>query len=44
MTDVEIGKQPNMSRNTVQYRRTSSFDYLKQYLEEHVTMSDCAPL
>ena len=35
MTDVEIGKQLNMSRSTVQYRRTSPFDYLRQDLEEH---------
>ena len=28
LTDVEIGKQLNISRSTVQYRRTSSFEQL----------------
>ena len=35
MTDVEIGKLFNTSRSTIQYRRTSSFEILKKYLEEH---------
>ena len=35
MTDVEIGKMFNMSRSTIQYRRTSSFELLKKYLEGH---------
>ena len=34
MTDVEIGKLFNTSRSTIQYRRTSSFELLKRYLEE----------
>ena len=29
LTDIEIGKQLNISRSTVQYRRTSSFEQLK---------------
>ena len=33
--DVEIAKQLNISRSTVQYRRTSSFEQLKKYLEEN---------
>ena len=35
LTDVEIGKLFNTSRSTIQYRRTSSFEILKKYLEEH---------
>lgn len=35
MTDVEIGKMFNTSRSTIQYRRTSSFELLKKYLEGH---------
>ena len=35
MTDVEIGKIFDTSRSTIQYRRTSSFELLKRYLEEH---------
>ena len=35
MTDVEIGTLFNTSRSTIQYRRTSSFEILKRYLEEH---------
>ena len=35
MTDVEIGKLFNTSRSTIQYRRTSSFELLKKYLEGH---------
>jgi len=34
MTDEDISKLHNVSRSTVQYRRTSSFELLKQYLEE----------
>ena len=34
MSDVEIGKLRNVPRSTVQYRRTSSFEQLKRYLEE----------
>lgn len=33
-TDVEIAKEMNIPRSTVQYRRTSSFKLLKRYLEE----------
>ena len=35
LTDIEIGKQLNISRSTVQYRQTSSFEQLKKYLEEN---------
>ncbi len=35
LTDVEIGKLYKVPRSTVQYRRTSSFEQLKRYLEEH---------
>lgn len=35
LTDIEIAKQLNISRSTVQYRRTSSFEQLKKYLEEN---------
>ena len=34
MTDVEIAEQIKVPRSTVQYRRTSSFELLKRYLEE----------
>ena len=34
MSDVEIAKLHNIPRRTVQYRRTSSFELLKRYLEE----------
>ncbi len=34
-SDVEIGEMIHVPRSTVQYRRTSSFDLLKRYLEEH---------
>lgn len=34
-TDVEIGELFNTSRSTIQYRRTSSFELLKKYLEEN---------
>lgn len=33
MSDAEIAKLYNLSRSTVQYRRTSSFELLKRYLE-----------
>lgn len=35
MSDVEIAEQFDIPRSTVQYRRTSSFELLKRYLEEH---------
>jgi len=35
MSDVEIGQLLNIPRSTVQYRRTSSFELLKKFLEEH---------
>lgn len=35
LTDVEIGKLFGAPRSTIQYRRTSSFELLKKYLEEH---------
>jgi len=34
MSDVEIAKLHNIPRSTVQYRRISSFELLKRYLEE----------
>ena len=34
MTDVEIAEVMKIPRSTVQYRRTSSFELLKRYLEE----------
>lgn len=34
-SDVEIGQLLNIPRSTVQYRRTSSFEGLKRFLEEH---------
>ena len=34
MTDVEIAELLKVPRSTVQYRRTSSFELLKRYLEE----------
>jgi len=33
-SDVEIGEMLDIPRSTVQYRRTSSFELLKRYLEE----------
>ncbi len=39
-TDVEIAAELNVPRSTVQYRRTSSFDLLKLYLEEHANEWD----
>ena len=35
MNDAEIAKLRDVPRSTVQYRRTSSFELLKRYLEEH---------
>ena len=34
-SDVEIAKLLEIPRSTVQYRRTSSFKWLKRFLEEH---------
>ena len=34
MTDTEIAELMKAPRSTVQYRRTSSFELLKRYLEE----------
>ena len=34
MTDTEIAELMKVPRSTVQYRRTSSFELLKRYLEE----------
>src|SRR5699024_2743754 len=35
LSDVEIGQLLDIPRSTVQYRRTSSFERLKRFLEEH---------
>ncbi len=35
MNDTEIAELFNTSRSTIQYRRTSSFELLKKYLEEN---------
>ena len=35
MNDAEIAELYQIPRSTVQYRRTSSFELLKRYLEEH---------
>ena len=35
LSDVEIGQLLGTPRSTVQYRRTSSFERLKRFLEEH---------
>lgn len=35
LMDFEIGKLFDAPRSTIQYRRTSSFELLKKYLEEH---------
>lgn len=35
MSDVEISQLLNIPRSTVQYRRTSSFELLKRFLEVH---------
>ncbi len=34
LTDAEIAELMKVPRSTVQYRRTSSFELLKRYLEE----------
>ena len=34
MNDAEIAMLRNVPRSTIQYRRTSSFELLKRYLEE----------
>ncbi len=35
MSDTEIAELLNTSRSTIQYRRTSSFEQLRKYLEEN---------
>ncbi|MFD2132224.1 RNA polymerase sigma factor [Pseudogracilibacillus auburnensis] len=35
LSDVEIAQLLDIPRSTVQYRRTSSFERLKRFLEEH---------
>lgn len=40
MSDAEIAKLYNIPRSTVQYRRTSSFELLKRYLEERAYDDD----
>ena len=35
MNDTEIVELFDTSRSTIQYRRTSSFELLKKYLEEN---------
>lgn len=40
MSDIEIAKIYNIPRSTVQYRRTSSFEQLKRYLEERAYDDD----
>jgi len=35
LNDKEIARLQNVSRSTVQYRRTSAFELLKRYLEEY---------
>ena len=35
MNDTEIAELFDTSRSTIQYRRTSSFELLKKYLEEN---------
>ena len=35
MNDTEIAELFNTSRSTIQYRRTSSFERLRKYLEEN---------
>lgn len=39
-SDVEIAEELNIPRSTVQYRRTSSFEQLKKYLEENANEWD----
>lgn len=40
MTDAEIAELGNVPRSTVQYRRTSSFELLKRYLEDNAYETD----
>lgn len=40
MSDIEIAKIYDIPRSTVQYRRTSSFEQLKRYLEERAYDDD----
>jgi len=40
LSDVEIGQLLDIPRSTVQYRRTSSFERLKRFLEEHASEWD----
>ena len=40
MNDTEIAELFDTSRSTIQYRRTSSFELLKKYLEEKATKGD----
>lgn len=40
LSDVEIGQLLQIPRSTVQYRRTSSFKLLKQFLEVHTNEYD----
>lgn len=35
MSDAEIGEIFNTPRSTIQYRRATSFELLRKYLEEH---------
>jgi len=39
-SDVEIAELLGIPRSTVQYRRTSSFKWLKRFLEEHADAWD----
>ncbi|EKC44457.1 protein containing RNA polymerase sigma factor 70, region 4 type 2 domain protein, partial [human gut metagenome] len=39
MNDAEIAKLRDVPRSTIQYRRTSSFELLKRYLEEKAPMT-----
>ena len=43
MTDVEIAKLMNIPRSTVQYRRTSSFEQLKRYLNGNIEGRELLP-
>ena len=40
MSDTEIAKLRDVPRSTIQYRRTSSFELLKRYLEERAYEQD----
>lgn|SRR5699024_6454128 len=35
LSDIEIGQLLSIPRSTVQYRRTSSFERLRRFLEDH---------